>query len=336
MKLLIVTQKVDRSDYILGFFHRWLEEFARRVDHLVVIGQSVGDYDKTFHMEVLSLGKEDAYSRLRQIARFWRLIVKHRKDYDAVLVHMTPIWVILGWPLLFVLRKPVSLWYEVRRGSLRLSLALLLVDKVFSATAQGLPRSTPKQIVLGHGIDIGMFSPGDVAREEDRVIAVGRVTRSKRYDVILRAFAELPETFHLSIAGGMVTSADEGEFSRLQELMQELGIADRVAVEWLLPAEMPSLYCRAAMMLHACVGGLDKVVLEAMACGCPVVSTSAAAEGILPPECLAKEGALADHARRILRLSPSERAALSRDLRARVEQHHSLPHLIERLVGAMQ
>ena len=30
MKLLLVTQNVDRTDPILGFFHQWVEEIAKR------------------------------------------------------------------------------------------------------------------------------------------------------------------------------------------------------------------------------------------------------------------------------------------------------------------
>ena len=31
MKLLVITQKVDKNDAILGFFHRWLIEFYTNI-----------------------------------------------------------------------------------------------------------------------------------------------------------------------------------------------------------------------------------------------------------------------------------------------------------------
>lgn len=31
VKLLIITQKIDINDPILGFFHKWIEEFAKMV-----------------------------------------------------------------------------------------------------------------------------------------------------------------------------------------------------------------------------------------------------------------------------------------------------------------
>ncbi|HBH19744.1 MAG TPA: hypothetical protein DDX11_02105, partial [Candidatus Peribacter riflensis] len=159
MKLLIVTQKADRSDPILGFFHRWLELFSAQVEALTVIAQSPANDPFSANVQVRSLGKELHRSKAAQMYTFWRLIWRERSHYDCVLVHMTPVWVILGWPVWFLLRKRVYLWYEIRRGSWRLTLALFLVRKVFSATVQGLPEPHRKQVVTGHGIDMEVFQP---------------------------------------------------------------------------------------------------------------------------------------------------------------------------------
>ena len=31
MKLLIITQAIDINNPVLGFFHRWIEEFSKRI-----------------------------------------------------------------------------------------------------------------------------------------------------------------------------------------------------------------------------------------------------------------------------------------------------------------
>ncbi|HBU09174.1 MAG TPA: hypothetical protein DEB30_00010, partial [Candidatus Peribacter riflensis] len=112
-------------------------------------------------------------------------------------------------------------------------------------------------------------SPSGRGEEQEigLIVAVGRITQSKRYDVILRAFALLPQTSRLVIAGGVITQADEGEWESVQALLMQLGVVGRVEVRWVDPSEMPQLLRRAELMLHACIGGLDKAVLEAMACG---------------------------------------------------------------------
>lgn len=335
MKLLIVTQKANPSDPILGFFHRWMLAFASRVDHLTVIAQESVDPRLPANVTLRSLGKEDRLSLWRQVIRFWWLLWAESGQYDCVLVHMTPVWVILGWPVWVLLRKRVYLWYEIRRGSWRLTLALLLSRKVFSATPQGLPAPHRKQVVTGHGIDTDLFRFDSTRREAGRIVAVGRITRSKRYDQILRAFAALPPACRLFIAGGVMTQADEGEWERLQALIVNLHLAGRVAVHWVEPADMPSFLARADVMLHACVGGLDKAVLESMACGCPVVSSSGAAQEILPNICRATPETLGEAARSVLALPEQERRMLSEEVRKKIVEGHSLPGLIERLVREM-
>jgi len=335
MKLLIVTQKVNRHDPILGFFCRWIEEFAQHCEKLIVVGQLVRDSDFAENVDILSLKKEKGLPRCLQVLRFWKLQWSLRKEYDSVLVHMTPIWIVLGAPLWFLLRKKMYLWYEIKRGSWRLALALMCVRKVFSATVQGLPRPHRKQVVTGHGIDTKIFTPNAAMREKGWILAVGRVTRSKRYDVVLRAFAQLPDSYCLKIAGGPLTSQDEQELKNLQILVRELNLEDRVLIAWIPPERLPRLFQWADLCLHACIGGLDKVVLESMACGCPIVTTSKLAEEVLPPVCLATEDAMAHHARELLALSDEDRNALARELRSRVEQYHSLPRLIDQMVGEM-
>lgn len=43
MRLLILTQAVDLDDPVLGFFHRWIVEFAKRFDTIEVICLKAGD-----------------------------------------------------------------------------------------------------------------------------------------------------------------------------------------------------------------------------------------------------------------------------------------------------
>jgi hypothetical protein len=58
MKLLIVTQRVDRRDPILGFFHRWIMEFAGQCEQVIAIGQAKGSFDLPGNVIVVCLGKE--------------------------------------------------------------------------------------------------------------------------------------------------------------------------------------------------------------------------------------------------------------------------------------
>ena len=74
MKLLIITQKVDKNDPILGFFHGWVEEFAKNVEKLTVVCLGVGEYDLPQNVQVFSLGKKIGASKLKYIWNILRSI----------------------------------------------------------------------------------------------------------------------------------------------------------------------------------------------------------------------------------------------------------------------
>jgi len=58
MKPLILTQKIDINDDVLGFFHNWIKEFAKHCESVVVVCLRKGEYDLPENVKILSLGKE--------------------------------------------------------------------------------------------------------------------------------------------------------------------------------------------------------------------------------------------------------------------------------------
>ncbi|OGJ57755.1 hypothetical protein A3H22_02290 [Candidatus Peribacteria bacterium RIFCSPLOWO2_12_FULL_55_15] len=335
MKLLIITQIVDCDHPILGFFHRWIEEFSKRCEKVTVIGQYVGRYELPSNVHVLSLRKEKRWPRFLQVIRFWLLIVHHRHAYDAVLVHMTPIWVVLGWKLWFVLRKPIYLWYEARGGRWPLRIASLCVRKVFSASTRGMPVWTWKSVIVGHGIDIDRFVPGEVPRDAMFLVTVGRITAAKRFSIILNALAALEEPYHLVIVGVPVTVEDRSINTGLHDLIRRLHLQNRVVIRTVANAALPSILQRATLFLHASETALDKAVLEAMACGCAVVSCSDVVQSVLPETLRTSPEQMAGVVQWFCSLPKHEQDNLRQTLRHTVTEHHSLSRLIGRLCKEM-
>lgn len=332
MKLLIITQKVDRTDPILGFFHRWLREFSKE-NQVTVIGQQVGEYDLP-GVKVLSLGKEYGTARCIQILRFWWLIVRHRRDYDAALVHMTPVWLVLGAKTWFLLRKRMYLWYEARGGGVWLKLAAVFARKIFSASANGMPFASRKNLVVGHGIDTEYFRPGG-ERRKDLLITVGRITMAKRVELMIDAVAGVPDAVHLRIAGLPLTSTDRLYEEMIDKHIRDAGLMNRTERGALPPDRIVPLLQSATMFLHASETALDKALLEAMACGCPVVSCATVVQTMLPETCRATPSTFAGQVRAMLNRSDTERGAIGVQLRTIVERDHSLPRLVARLVAEM-
>lgn len=111
MKLLICTQKVDRNDSILGFFHRWIEEFAKHAEKITVICLYEGEHALPENVSVYSLGKEEGKGRLTYLLRFYQIIWSKRAEYDTIFAHMNPEYIVLGGLLWRALRKKIGLWY---------------------------------------------------------------------------------------------------------------------------------------------------------------------------------------------------------------------------------
>ena len=96
MKLLILTQKIDKDDSLLGFFHSWVEEFAKHAESITIIALGVGEHRLPANVRVFSLGKEKGKSRLHYLMNFFRIILRERHNYERVFVHMNEEYVLLG------------------------------------------------------------------------------------------------------------------------------------------------------------------------------------------------------------------------------------------------
>lgn len=333
MRLLITTQAVDRNDGNLGFFHAWIAEFSRHCESVTVVCLRKGEYSLPENVAVYSLGKPSIaqamegtgvrrlLSRIKYSYMFLRYIVALRNRYDAVFVHMNPEYVILGGLLWRLWGKRIALWYTHKRVNLRLRLATLLAHVALTASPESFRLPTGKLRVMGHGIDTQFFSPGVGARS-DAVLSVGRLSQSKRHDLVIRAARFFPN--NVRIAG-------EGpERQRLEGLAGGLGLSERVQfLGALTHAALRDEYRKARVLVHASeTGSLDKVVLEALACGLPVISTSALM-GLPITQVSPEPQALAQAIRT---RAPADEAALAAFVRSR----HSLFELIPRILEILK
>jgi glycosyltransferase involved in cell wall biosynthesis len=336
MRLLIVTQAVDSSDPILGFFHRWIEEFATQGNSVTVIGQRVGEYSLPESVKVYSLGKEQKRGKIMQIMRFRWLIWTLRSEYDVILVHMTPIWAVFAWRARVFLGKQIYLWYEARGGGWALRVALWIVKKAFSASKHGMPVKTSKSVIVGHGIDTDAFKPTGEQRDPSLLITVGRITASKRIPILLDALKQLPPPTRLLLAGEPRTSDDRVLQNELQKKMEADDLTWRVETHAVAPSAVAATLSKASLFLHASETSLDKALLEAMACECLVLSCADAAVEVLPAQCLCSPTEMALQAKHLLSLPASEQAALRQQLRGIVTEKHSLGRLVRRLTEEMR
>jgi glycosyltransferase involved in cell wall biosynthesis len=118
--------------------------------------------------------------------------------------------------------------------------------------------------ILYNAVDVDHFSPGDGPSGGPVLLLGGDQTQAYRLEVALRTLAQLPEA-RLIVTGRLVSDP--------QPLLRELGIAERVEFTGRYSQkDAPALFRRAHVLLHTKVNDpCPTAVIEAMACGLPVV-----------------------------------------------------------------
>jgi len=282
MRLLIITQKVDKDDPILGFFHRWIEEFSKRFEKIIVICLEEGQHNLPKNVSVHSLGKERRVSNFKKLTTFYHLIFSLRKHYDSVFVHMNPEYVVLGGIFWKFLRKKVSLWYVHRQVNLKLRIAEKLSDIIFSSTPESFRIKSKKVSFVGHGIDVSKFNceKKDLA---DKIVFlhVGRITKIKNCDIAIQALSKVVENFpdrkiSLRFVGPTVSVEDVVFLNKLKGMVEDLKLDDKVEfVGSVKGDEISKQYCLCDATLNLTpTGGMDKVVLESLISKRPVFTSN--------------------------------------------------------------
>ena len=349
MRLLITTQALDTQDSNLGFFHHWVEEFAAHCEKVIVICLREGTHVLPDNVIVLSLGKHDSQpsgiiQRVMYAVRFRRYISNYKDEYDAVLVHMNPEYVLLGGALWHRWHKKVGLWYAHKSVTKKLERAVTLVDRVFTVSDSSFKVETPKLCALGHGIDTELFAP-DIHLEstQTRIVTAGRIAESKHLIEMLQTLDELHargENFTFTIVGDATTPDEAAYKKKLQEEIAQRPYRANIVLRGVIPHhELPALLRTQDICFNfGATGNMDKAGLEALAVGLPLVSTNEAFEALLSPYGLyvptLAPVQVADALQEFLRRP--DRPGVVATLRNKVAEEHSLSNLIPKILAQLQ
>lgn len=343
MKLLLITQVVDENDSNLGFFCRWIEEFAAHCERVTVICLKEGDHFLPPHVKVLSLGKEEGTSFFTKVRRFYRYIRDYRSAYDAVFVHMNPEYVLLGGWLWRRWGKKISLWYAHGSVTWKLRKAVEMLDIVFTVSPTSFRVATPKLRPVGHGIDTDRFVPGMREYSVDtKIITAGRIAGSKHVLEMLSVLDILDahgKKFTFTIVGAPVSSAEEVYAQKLADEIAKRSYRHKIHMAGALSHhQLPELLNKSDVALNfATTGNMDKAGLEALSAGVPLLSTNKAFEGLLSPYGLyvptMHPEAVADALEKFLKRGDS--AAIISQLRHKVIDEHSLSKLIPKIINSL-
>ena len=337
-KIILYTQRFDEQDSNLHVHVRWATTFAECVDQVVVIAQSVGQVSIPSNVTVHSLGKDHGATRWQQMRAFFHVICRVLPGADAFYALMIPRAIIFAAPLAWWNRVPMFLWYTSRHDTCELRLAYFFVKRIFTASSESCPIRRARVVSVGHAIDTQWFAPVDpTIRIPYRMVSVSRITSSKGIDRLIsfvgEIHAQLPDaTFE--IVGGPTTDEDRLYVEQCQERIRSARLESSVWIRGPLVGEpLREAYQRATLFLHdGQTGGIDKAVLEAMACGTPVLVSNPVYISVVPISCfLQPSSSFVQQAIALLQSPPS-----STLLHEMVATHHELRSTLHRMISSIE
>lgn len=296
MRILVVNFEMDPGSAVLAWQYRVVAKMATHADRIIVLTEKRNVCRLPENVEVYTIPRWYSKAPFRWLGAKWLAnfllfrLCRHFA-FHACFIHMNMEWAYRFYPCFRWFRIPVLLWYAHGHVSWRLRLAHLCVDRVVTSSAEGFRLPSTRTRIIGQGIDTDLFKPGDHTKLTGEVLHIGRISRRKRIELMIRAIAELKnmassEPIRLRLIGSPLTRDDRRYEGELMRLIEFLDIGDRVMRTGHVPMDaLPQAYQSALVHLNlSTTGSMDKTVLEALACGCPVLTSNVAFKSLFMDE----------------------------------------------------
>ncbi len=251
------------------------EKMASNIDlHLLDIGKKEGVH------------QQSAVDLIRYSYGAWRYVLNLNTTIEFDLCHAffgIPCGFIaqeLGLPYIVSLRGSDVPFYSRRFRVFDRLFFRRLSQRIWSgasevvANSRGLKRLAERTMpeadiqVIPNGVDTDRFYPDDIRNDEFRVLSVARLIPRKRLSSLVRAIGMMSQNnIRLTIVG-------EGpERSRLENIVQDMNIGERVCFEGRIPHErLPQIYrSHDVFVLPSENEGMSNTALEAMASGLALI-----------------------------------------------------------------
>jgi glycosyltransferase involved in cell wall biosynthesis len=327
-RVVFITQQVDPGHPALAATVPKIRALAQLVDEVVVLADSAVEDVLPASARVRTFRSR---TKVGRGLRFEAALARELRGLrgGAVVAHMCPIYAVLAAPLVRPLRVPLLLWFTHWKASRLLRAAERVSTAVVSVDRRSFPLDSEKVRAIGHGIDLAEFPcAGPANGDALKLLALGRYSRAKGLEVVLRALAQVPDA-RLDVHGPALSPDERTHRDELGRLVEELRIGERVSLRDAVPrARIPELLVASdALVNNMRAGAPDKVVYEAAASCIPVLASNPVFDGLLEPEQrFARDDAdeLAGRIRALAALGSEERATIGRRLRERVQERHSV------------
>lgn len=351
--LLIVTQKIDKNDPILGFFNSWVDEFSKNVEKLNVICLEKGEYDLPQNVSIFSLGKpiqgwpssglKKLFSKQIALISFYKYIFKLRNEYDSVFVHMNQEYVLLAGVFWKILGKKIMLWRNHQNGSWLTNIAVATSDVVFCTSPSSYTFKFLKTKLVSAGINIEKFILANrPTRVSGSILSIGRISSIKKIDFLVRTLLHLDSTgfeFKTDIVGDR-DPREPQYYDLVKELAEPLVKKGKIQFkDSVSNTKTPQEYFSHELFINlTSSGSLDKTIFSAMISENLVLVCNTFFIGILPEQFIFKDGDVYDLSSKIkiiLEMDNLKKKKIIEEMKRYVIEKHGISNTVETIMSAI-
>lgn len=342
LRLLVINYEMDDYSEVLAWQIRLVRQLSQHCEHVTVLTERIGSapLPDNVHVEVIDRTPGAKWIGWRMaanqhVSRLWC-----EYHFDAAFIHMAADYAYDLFPALRLRGIPVLVWYAHGTVTWRLHLALWAASRVVTSTSEGFRIKSPKRHIIGQGIDMSLFPCIERTNEQHEIITVSRISRRKRIHLLVEVMPDLLRDYpklRLRIVGKPVLPDDEAYLADIRQFVRDHALEDHIVFTGFVPLhEIKEQYSN--VFLHVNVSmtnSMDKTVLEALAFGCPVLTSNPAFRELLAahPDFILRDSTPKTLATRIAALYTRRSSGDSAVLRSLITGKHDLDSYADRIIS---
>lgn len=274
-RLVVFCLEWNQKSSLVSHSYYWIREFRNYFDEIDVYAVHKGEYEEIDGVDVHELGGGSTKGRLTAVRVLILALCKIllRREQFKVFHHMiTEPLAIIGAPLRLMGVRQV-LWYSHSSFSFSLRLGFPFVDAVVTPTKECFPVfPSPKVFEVGHGIEIERFVVNKTIKRKKRCVVIGRISRIKHLENLLKTLARVKEIYGISIPVDFIGPILDRPYLRdLETIAKTMGIEVNF-----IPAvkreEVAKILNQYEYAYNGNPSTVDKSALESSIMGCFVIS----------------------------------------------------------------
>ncbi len=282
MKILLVIPSLNKGGAERAAI-RLVKEFSRRHEVILFLYRDIIEYPVPQNVKLIVLKNKgiDLFSKVRntfiRIYSLKRILKKENPDiFISFLGNLQPI--LTGEKVIVSIRNNPKHFSLQEKLQLHTIYRFPNVEKIV-AVSRGIARILKKEFHLTN-VDY-IYNPIDldeiknVASEKINldfpyILSVGRLHPQKNFLLLIKAFAKskLKNKYKLIILG------EGSERHKLENLINHLGLKNKILLPGKVDNPFPYMKKAKFFVMSSNYEGFPNVLLEALACGTPVISTN--------------------------------------------------------------